>query len=261
MSLFEKILKKFAPLPRIIDGKRFLFVGPHPDDIEIGAAETVYLLAQKGAEIKFLICTDGRHGIYDKSLSNADKVVIRQQESVASATVLWVNNIEFLDFVDGGDYSVEELSHKISAVVAEFKPDFIFAPDPTVKTELHSDHIKCGLACGYAFLRSDVASQLAEYGLEATPVDGIAYYFTDSPNQYIKTLGRKNFDKKQESILLHKSQFPNNTEQEKQAYEGIKAYLAFRAVRFGLKKLCGRADGFRVQGRVHSHCAPESAHI
>ena len=33
----DKILEMIAPLPDIEKHTRFLFVGPHPDDIEIGA--------------------------------------------------------------------------------------------------------------------------------------------------------------------------------------------------------------------------------
>ena len=261
MSLFDKLLKAIVPLPQIKKSHKFLFIGPHPDDIEIGAGETASLLTNRGDEVKFLICTDGRHGIYDEKLCVEDKVEIRKNESVNSAKILGVNEVEFLSFPDGGSYTAEELAREISKVVAEYNPDFIFAPDPTVKTELHTDHIKCGLAAGYAFLRSEVKSQLAEDGLVALPVKGIAYYFTDKPNQYIKTKGRKVFDKKIESILAHKSQFPNSTETEKADFNGIKAYFTFRSIRFGLRTCFGRADGFRVQGRVHSHCAPESVNI
>ena len=41
MSLMKHILKAAVPIPKIEACERFLFVGPHPDDIEIGAGATV----------------------------------------------------------------------------------------------------------------------------------------------------------------------------------------------------------------------------
>ena len=40
MGLTKAILKFAVPLPKIEEQKRFLFIGPHPDDIEIGAGAT-----------------------------------------------------------------------------------------------------------------------------------------------------------------------------------------------------------------------------
>ena len=60
---FTKLILKFAaPLPQIEHYNRYLFIGPHPDDIEIGAGATAAKLAAAGKEVCFLICTDGRFG-------------------------------------------------------------------------------------------------------------------------------------------------------------------------------------------------------
>ena len=37
MSLTRLALRIAAPAPQVEDYQRYLFVGPHPDDIEIGA--------------------------------------------------------------------------------------------------------------------------------------------------------------------------------------------------------------------------------
>ena len=47
MSLTSLIIKFAAPLPDIESFERFLFIGPHPDDIEIGAGATAAKLPQK----------------------------------------------------------------------------------------------------------------------------------------------------------------------------------------------------------------------
>ena len=62
MSILKRIIRLAAPLPKIGQFERFLFIGPHPDDIEIGAGATAAKLAAQGKKICFLICTDGRFG-------------------------------------------------------------------------------------------------------------------------------------------------------------------------------------------------------
>ena len=40
MSMLKWVLKAAVPIPKLESYQRFLFVGPHPDDIEIGAGAT-----------------------------------------------------------------------------------------------------------------------------------------------------------------------------------------------------------------------------
>ena len=56
MSLTRTVIRFAAPLPRIEDSRRILFIGPHPDDIEIGAGATAAKLAAAGKKLCFLIC-------------------------------------------------------------------------------------------------------------------------------------------------------------------------------------------------------------
>ena len=62
MSLTRLALRAAAPVPGVEGFSRYLFVGPHPDDIEIGAGATVSRLTAMGKKVTFLICTDGRFG-------------------------------------------------------------------------------------------------------------------------------------------------------------------------------------------------------
>ena len=62
MGITKLAIKFAAPFPKVQNFDRYLFVGPHPDDIEIGAGATVAALAAQGKNICFLICTNGRYG-------------------------------------------------------------------------------------------------------------------------------------------------------------------------------------------------------
>ena len=63
MSLTSLALRFAAPPPKIEQFDRILFLGPHPDDIEIGAGATACKLARQGKKVSFLICLDGRYGL------------------------------------------------------------------------------------------------------------------------------------------------------------------------------------------------------
>ena len=63
MSLTGLVLCFAAPLPRVESFERYLFIGPHPDDIEIGAGATAAKLVKSGKRVSFLICLDGRFGL------------------------------------------------------------------------------------------------------------------------------------------------------------------------------------------------------
>ena len=84
------LLKHGVPLPKITDFQRYLFIGPHPDDIEVACAPTVKQLTQSGKHVEFLILTDGGIGTIDLMLSGKELIERRQSESRASAALLGV---------------------------------------------------------------------------------------------------------------------------------------------------------------------------
>ena len=75
----DKILEMIAPLPDIEKHNKFLFIGPHPDDIEIGAGATVCKIKRTNpkAQIKFLVCTDGGAGTQDATITGKEVADIR----------------------------------------------------------------------------------------------------------------------------------------------------------------------------------------
>ena len=90
MSLSKLILKAAVPIPHVEDYQRYLFVGPHPDDIEIGAGATAGKLAAMGKDICFLICTDGQFGdgSAPEGVRGEALVALRKQEAMATADKL-----------------------------------------------------------------------------------------------------------------------------------------------------------------------------
>lgn len=254
MSLTRIALRFAAPPPKVEAFDRYLFIGPHPDDIEIGAGATAAKLAAKGKQVTFLICTDGRFGLETAPKGTTPEMLkeIRKTEAMASAKLLGVGDVRFLDLSDGGLYEPKDLQRGIARVIGETQPQLIFAPDPDVKSECHADHKNVGEAAKRAACFAPYRALAAQYGAEPADVKALAFYMTAKPNRFVKTRGLLKLQK--EAILCHPSQFTEGTE----AFKSVALYLKLRAADFGLRAFCGQAEGFRVLGQTQMHCLPEA---
>lgn len=253
MSLLKTVLKFAVPAPKIEDHNRFLFIGPHPDDIEIGAGATAAKLAAAGKEVCFLVCIDGRYGDGAAPCKGEELIALRRSEAIKSAEALGVRDVRFLGLCDGGFYDTKELELAMARVIGDFKPDVIFAPDPCVTCECHADHLNVGNAARKLAYFAPYGGIMANYGAAAAPVQALAYYMTAKANRFV---GTKGFLQKQLDAIFkcHLSQFPAGCEDAK----AITLYLKLRAYGFGLRSLHGTAEGFRVLGVTQMHCFPEA---
>ena len=255
MGLTNLILKKAVPTPKIEAYQRFLFVGPHPDDIEIGAGATAAKLAAMGKDICFLVCLDGRFGdgSAPEGIHGEALVAMRKQEAQASAAMLGISDVRFLDLSDGGFYEQKELIQRMAQVIGDFQPEVILAPDPDVTSECHADHRNVGAAARQLACFAPYSGIMAGYGANAAPVQALAYFMTAKPNRFVKTKGYLPLQL-HAIFQCHRSQFPEGSAEA----GAISLYLKLRSVDFGLR--CGAvcAEGFRVLGTTHMHCLPEA---
>ncbi len=254
MSITRTVLRFAAPLPKLERFQRYLFIGPHPDDIEIGAGATAAKLADAGKDICFLICTDGRYGGgHTPELSPPDLARMRREEALRSAAVLGIRDVSFLNLEDGGFYDRKELLTGLAQCISAFQPEVIFAPDPCVTSECHVDHLNVGNAARHLACFAPYSGIMDRYGAHSAPVQALAYYMTAKPNYFVKTtgyLGRQ----LQAVFSCHVSQFPEGCSEK----AAISAYLKLRACDFGIRSLKGCAEGFRILGPTQMHCLPEA---
>ena len=255
MGLTKLALRFAAPFPKVQSFERYLFVGPHPDDIEIGAGATVAALAAQGKSICFLICTDGRYGTVNMkdSVTEEELIAIRKYEAIRSASALGVTDVRFLNLSDGGFYDFDELVKQIAGVISSFKPDVMFTPDPAPASECHIDHLNVGKAVRTLAVNADNPGIMKKLGADACAVKAVAFYMTAKPNVYMKTTG---YLKKQLAALFenHVSQYPEGCADRK----AIELYLKLRARDFGFHSFRLTAEGFRMLGVTHMHCLPEA---
>lgn len=133
--------------PRIVLG-----IGAHPDDLDVTAGGTLAKFAKQGAEIHFLILTDGGKGSDDPTMTTAQLIETRHAEQHAALDILGGASISFLDFPDGELEVTMALKKEIVKVIRQIKPDVVITMDPTVVYSVetgsvnHPDHRAAGQA-------------------------------------------------------------------------------------------------------------------
>ena len=254
MGLTALAIKAAAPLPHPERFDRALFIGPHPDDIEIGAGATAARMAAEGKEVYFVICFDGRFGTAELPDEAAEQALIetRRAEARASAAFLGVKEVRFLDFCDGGFYDFHELEAALARVIADIAPDVVFTCDPYPDCESHRDHLNCGFAVRNVVNFASNPGIMHRFGAGTCDVQALCYFMTAKPNRFVGT--RKYVKKQLEAITTcFPSQIPEGSGDAKL----FSLYIKLRSIDFGLRSFKGRAEGFRVVGKTQMHCLPE----
>jgi LmbE family N-acetylglucosaminyl deacetylase len=194
--------------------ERVLVVSAHPDDPEFGFGASVAKLAGDGADVFYVICSDGCQGGEDPNVPDAELSATRYAEQRAAAEVLGVKDVVFLGFRDGSLEPTVELRKAISREIRRYKPDLVLTHTPLRSLGIgigasHPDHLAVGeatLSAVYPDARNPRAyPELLEEGLEAHRVKEVWLPGFDSPDHYVDATGL--VDKKIEAILCHRSQF------------------------------------------------------
>ena len=103
--------------------ERVLAVVAHPDDIEYGAAAAVAKWTAAGADCRYLLATRGEAGIDGMDPDTAARV--REEEQIASARVVGVDVVEFLQHKDGTIEYGLPLRQDIAEAIRRHKPDTV----------------------------------------------------------------------------------------------------------------------------------------
>lgn len=132
--------------------KVVLGVGAHPDDLDFGMSGSAAKWASEGAEVYYLILTDGSKGSDDQHISSSDLIKIRRAEQQTAAKILGVKEVIFLDNEDGLLENNAALKRDIARVIRRTKPDVVVTMDPTMVYTVamgyinHPDHRAAGQA-------------------------------------------------------------------------------------------------------------------
>ncbi len=246
----DPTLCNYLSIPDLFKATSILFIQPHPDDMEIGAGATVARLTEKGIPLTCLTVTDGSAGTTEPSVVPAKLKKTRQQETEKSAALLGVKKLIWLNYPDGGFLPYEELRGKIARVIRQIKPEAVMVCDPWLPYEVHSDHIRTGLAAAEAAFLSNMPHFYPVdliNGLEPHSVKMIAFYYTAYPNTFIKT--EHYWEKKIKAIRCHASQFPPDKMKQLQQLLELKAMQEDEN-----RGISGsRSEAFKVLTMSHLH--------
>jgi LmbE family N-acetylglucosaminyl deacetylase len=195
--------------------QRVLAVCAHPDDPEFGFGATVAKLAAEGAEVCYVICTDGSQGGEDPSIPDEELSARRYQEQRAAAAVLGVKEVRFLGYQDGHLVANLEFRKAIVREIRRCRPDLVLTHAPLRKLTpqgigaFHPDHTAVGeatLQAVYPDARNPRAfRELLDEGLQPHIVKEVWIPSFDEGDHFVDATGY--IDRKIEAILCHQSQF------------------------------------------------------
>jgi LmbE family N-acetylglucosaminyl deacetylase len=199
---------------------RVLVVAAHPDDPEYLFGATVARLAADGAELRYVICTDGSLGGRDPAMSQAELTETRYAEQRAAADVLGVGDVVFLGFPDGG-LAVAERGALHRAIVREirrFRPELVITHFPRRALDIpieasHPDHVAAGEATLHAIFPAATNArsypELLAEGLTPHRVKEVWVPGYEGSNHVVDATSV--MDKKSAAILCHRSQLDAST--------------------------------------------------
>jgi LmbE family N-acetylglucosaminyl deacetylase len=226
--------------------RRVLVVTAHPDDPEFLFGATVAHLVEGGAEVSYLICSDGSKGSRDAALTAEEVSAVRYAEQRAAARSLGVANVIFLGMPDGQLAPTYELRLAIARELRRARPELVITHFPRRVLDLpmeasHPDHTAVGEATLSAIL-PDAANartlpKLQRDGLEPHRVKEVWVPGYEQPNLYVDATGY--LEKKSRAILCHKSQMDSA------APNAVPPWVAELMRWVGSKYGCEYAEEFR----------------
>ncbi|MFF5988956.1 PIG-L deacetylase family protein [Prauserella flavalba] len=105
------------------DWERALAVVAHPDDLEYGSSGAIARWTDQGRSVAYVLATRGEAGI--DGLTPEEAGPLREQEQIASARVVGVETVEFLDYADGVIEYGLPLRRDLAAAIRRHRPELV----------------------------------------------------------------------------------------------------------------------------------------
>jgi N-acetylglucosamine malate deacetylase 1 len=207
-----------------------LFIGSHPDDIELICGGTVCKLVKSGKNVGIIDLTKGE-------LSTRGNLAQRKKETEKASKVLGIKVRKNLGLKDGNIINNIENRKKLIKLIREFQPEIVFAPYPS---DRHPDHINASNfvreAVFYSGLRKILTGKLPAYRPKRVFYYRHAY---EIPISFIMDVSDV-FEKKIDAIKCYDSQFYSSkySKKEPETYISSKSFMLdieTRARFFGFK--------------------------
>ncbi|WP_086740463.1 PIG-L deacetylase family protein [Streptomyces glaucescens] len=220
-------LTELRPMPE--DWHRALAVVAHPDDLEYGCSAAIAQWTEAGREVAYVLATRGEAGI--DTLHPADAAPLREREQRASAAVVGVSAVEFLDHRDGVVEYGTALRRDIAAAIRRHRPELVITlnhRDTWGGVAWNTpDHVAVGRATLDAAADAGnrwIFPELVEQGLE--PWDGVRWVAvagSATPTHAVAAT-EAGLEAAVRSLLEHRAYIEALTDQDPETY--VREFLA-----------------------------------
>ncbi|MDY7040340.1 MAG: PIG-L deacetylase family protein [Chloroflexota bacterium] len=179
----------------------------HPDDADLTCAGTLAKWIKAGRRVRYVVCTCGDKGTKDLNVTPQHLTALREEEQLAAARELGVEEVLFLHHKDGEVEANKEFRAEIAMLIRHHKPDIVITHDPWRPYLLHPDHRAVGITVCDAIISARdhlfLPAQTA-IGLEAFEPAELYLWGAAEPD-YVEDIA-ETIDLKLEVLTHHKSQ-------------------------------------------------------
>lgn len=129
--------------------RRAMVIVAHPDDAEFGCAGTAARWVDEGAQVRYLILTDGASGSQDETMTRQRLAEVRQREQRKACAEVGVTDVGFLNHPDGYLEATIALRREVAAEIRRYRPEIIVTMNPELRWSHwgmvnHPDHRAAG---------------------------------------------------------------------------------------------------------------------
>lgn len=215
----------------------------HPDDPDFSSAGTVARWTDAGAEVFYVVVTDGSKGTPDRSTIPHELIGTRKTEQRAAARLVGVADVVFLGEIDGEVVPDLALRRLLTRQIRQLRPDTVITHDPArfyYDTYInHPDHRAVGQATLDAIFPTardhlNYPDHLTE-GLEPHKVTTVLLSGAVAADTFLDITAT--FDRKLAALREHKSQIED--------MEGLAERLRERHSALGHDHGFGMAEAFK----------------
>lgn len=230
---------------------KVLLVTPHPDDAEGGCGGTVARWIRQGAEVVYVLCTNGDKGTTDLEMTPPRLAQTREREQLEAARVLGVKDVVFLRHPDGTLEDDRQFRGEIVREIRRHRPGVVMCMDPfRAVSHSHRDHRISGQvtldAVGtYAWRPHYFPNHVADERLTPHAVPNVYLWGSEEPDTFVDV--STTIDRKLETLLKHASQMTNPQRTRLRVPENARRVAETHGT--GLKY----AEGFRVMSFSNDH--------
>jgi LmbE family N-acetylglucosaminyl deacetylase len=247
---------QLQPLAPITTPFKVVVIAAHHDDIEFGTAGSVACWVEQGAEVTYVIVTDGGSGSNEPGIIRSELAETRIKEQVAAAEAVGVKDVRFLGYLDGTLQPTLELRRDLTRIIREVKPDRVVCQDPTTVFVRdgyinHPDHRAAGEAAVYATFPSaetrPIFPELLEEGYEPHKVKELFLNMSLVPTHFSDI--SSTVEKKIASLAAHVTQLGAGDDFENGAKKWVLEWNAESGKQFGVEY----AEVFKVMTLVQAN--------